>query len=538
MYIMNKISNIRKSVVKVFSLPFFLFFFSIYPAAFMYAHNVIELEIWMLLRPVIVSCLVAGLSFGLSVLIFRSIPQASLFSLVFLLLFFSYGHILQTKDYIENFLINILRHRFLIFLSLITLVIAGWLIRKVKVKGIIFPLNIIALAIFIFPIGKIFSYEMRKAYEEIRTIDVSSSDIPIITPTVDSDSPDIYYIILDSYTRSDVLMNRFDFDNSSFLDSLRKEGFFVAECSRSNYAQTLLSLNSSLNSSNINNIRPQASSLLELSHLLNNNIIYQSLRQKGYKLITFETGFSAGNITNSDQYMSPDKETKLSKFVDGFQAFETMFYNSTGLKLILDYQKILPQWAQDFINSPYSDVRENILFQLDKVTDLPPTPSPRIIHIHILAPHPPAKFDSEGRPANITKFFSLNPDQPSRKKYNHTMYLEEVIYLNKRVLQIVRDIKQTATRPVVIILQGDHGTFDFGLGNKYDRIKILNAYYFSDGDYSLLYKSITPINTFRVIFNKYFKATLPFMPDLTYFSTYDARFDFEELTDDNPACFP
>jgi hypothetical protein len=43
----------------------------------------------------------------------------------------------------------------------------------------------------------------------------------------------------------------------------------------------------------------------------------------------------------------------------------------------------------------------------------------------------------------------------------------------------------------------------------------LNTYYFSDGNYSTLYDSISPVNSFRVILNKYFKTGLPLLKDST-----------------------
>ena len=53
--------------------------------------------------------------------------------------------------------------------------------------------------------------------------------------------PDIYYIILDGYSRDDTLQDFFDYDNSQFLKALEDMGFYVARCSQSNYAQTQLS---------------------------------------------------------------------------------------------------------------------------------------------------------------------------------------------------------------------------------------------------------------------------------------------------------
>jgi hypothetical protein len=45
------------------------------------------------------------------------------------------------------------------------------------------------------------------------------------------------------------------------------------------------------------------------------------------------------------------------------------------------------------------------------------------------------------------------------------------------------------------------------------KMGILNAYYFPDGDYSLLYPTITPVNSFRMLFDKYFDAGLARLPD-------------------------
>ena len=67
--------------------------------------------------------------------------------------------------------------------------------------------------------------------------------------------PDVYYIILDGYGRDDSLLEIYNYDNSSFLDNLSDLGFYTANCSRSNYAKTRLSLTSSLSVVGIHTIR-------------------------------------------------------------------------------------------------------------------------------------------------------------------------------------------------------------------------------------------------------------------------------------------
>ena len=62
-------------------------------------------------------------------------------------------------------------------------------------------------------------------------------------------------------------------------------------------------------------------------------------------------------------------------------------------------------------------------------------------------------------------------------------------------------------------------------------MSILNAYYFSDQKYDKLYPEITPVNTFRVIFDQYFGADLPLLEDKNYFSLWNTPYEFIEVTD-------
>jgi hypothetical protein len=80
----------------------------------------------------------------------------------------------------------------------------------------------------------------------------AASPVPISPGT--AKLPDIYYIILDGYARSDAMRRLFDYDNSPFLESLERKGFYVARRSTANYCQTPLSPSSYLNMSYLNNI--------------------------------------------------------------------------------------------------------------------------------------------------------------------------------------------------------------------------------------------------------------------------------------------
>ena len=65
---------------------------------------------------------------------------------------------------------------------------------------------------------------------------------------------------------------------------------------------------------------------------------------------------------------------------------------------------------------------------------------------------------------------------------------------------------------------------------------ILNALYLPDGGNAVLYDIISPINTYRLIFDLYFGAELPLLEDASYYSTYDEPFAFEVIPNRSGGC--
>jgi hypothetical protein len=95
----------------------------------------------------------------------------------------------------------------------------------------------------------------------------------------------------------------------------------------------------------------------------------------------------------------------------------------------------------------------------------------------------------------------------------------------------------------VIVLQADHGPgmyLDWETQANTclrERFSILNAYYLPK-KYSppgknaagMLYLGITPVNTFRVVFDGYFGADLPRLPDRSYYSNWANPYEMNDVT--------
>jgi hypothetical protein len=76
--------------------------------------------------------------------------------------------------------------------------------------------------------------------------------------------------------------------------------------------------------------------------------------------------------------------------------------------------------------------------------------------------------------------------------------------------------------PPIIILQGDHG-LDGPLASQ---MAILNAYYLPEDGDQFLYETISPVNTFRIIFNHYYGGNYGLIEDISYYSRHVDPFNF------------
>ena len=176
---------------------------------------------------------------------------------------------------------------------------------------------------------------------------------------------------------------------------------------------------------------------------------------------------------------------------------------------------------------------------------MPAKKEPFFVFAHIVAPHPPFIFNKDGsfQSALANEDFSIGDgseftkSNPEKIGSYRTRYIEQLVFINQKILQTVDGILKQSIRPTVIILQGDHGPGseldwkDAQKSNFKERLSILNAYYFSDQKYDQLYQSISPVNSFKVVFNKYFQSDYKLDPDKSYFSLWDKPYKFIDATD-------
>lgn len=337
--------------------------------------------------------------------------------------------------------------------------------------------------------------------------------------------PDVFYLILDGYARQDTLQRLYSFDNSKFMTFLSQSGFFIASQSYANYPQTYLSLASSLNSTRLDFLAEQFSdtnSVQPLVEMIQNNRLFEILKKWGYKTVAFSSGYSGTEIRTADVY--------IARSIPGREFINTLI-NMTFLAALK-----LPFF--DLSVSQADIHRERIRQTLQEIPELAFS-EPVCVFAHIICPHPPFVFAADGKSLDQSERFTLfdGNDWGSDKETYRKLYTDQLLYLNQLVEKTVADTLNRPGRPKILVIQSDHGP-----GSKLDwqnidqtdlqeRFGILNAIYFSDGDYSRFYPEITPVNTFRIILNRIAGEKVELLPDRSFFAPWIGRYRFVEITE-------
>ncbi len=498
-----------------------------YPVLALLAANLGQVRLSAGYRPLILSLLGALVLLGSLRLIIKDRYKAGLLATWFLVLFYAYGHAYNALRAVELAGTTLGRHRFLLPIwGLLAGTAAWWLLRrKADMAGWSSALSFVLLLATLFPVIQIAGRQLEAARGR-QTASASLFGLEGDQAEL-GELPDIYYIILDAYARADTLKDTFDYDNSSFLDELRRLGFYVAECSQANYAQTELSLASSLNASYLEDLVDGPLAGTEgrerLWPLIRGSALRSTLESIGYSVVAFETGYYWTELEDADLYLAP-KGGLLARMT----AFEGTLLRSTAAWALIDALPAMPFPLPRDLDRSADAHRERLLFVFDELAEMPLRPGPKFVFAHIVSPHRPFVFDAQGNP--IPDDYQWTKGSIGLERYRDG-YLQQITHLNERMLAILERIVTDSDQPPVVLLQGDHGP---GEGSSQDRMRILNAILLGDSPQDLLYPQMSPVNSFRIVFHTVFGSPISLLEDRSYFSTYAAPFDYQVIAADCP----
>jgi hypothetical protein len=497
-------------LTKIFKTPWYFFTCAAYPVLALLSYNIFEVRYTAGIRPLMISIAFAALLFLLLHLIYKSWDRAAFATAALTMLFYGYGHIYNLISNRWDFphLTAWMLGLWLV-LSALALIWAGR--RKSTFKKIAFGLNIVLLVLVLVALVQVIWRSVQRRAG--RPVD---DHAPLQTLNIPAGQtlPDIYYIIPDSYGRSDLLLKAFNYDNSAFIQRLQEMGFYVANCSQSNYNGTETSMASSLNMDYLQNLDneflPDNSDVGTLRSSIRQCTVRYELESVGYKTVAFATGFAWTEISDADTYLTP------AQTWSEISSFETQLIRTTPFRHFDDLGWI------DLDEIDGQHYRERTQLILSSMEELAHMPGPKFVFIHIISPHPLFVFGPDGSFTDPAAFLDKNRLYTAA---SYTLgYRNQVEYITGQLLVAISTLLSESSRPPVIILQGDHAPM---LQNGPGRFEILNAYYLPDHN-DLLYPTISPVNTFRLIFDSYLGADYPLLNDTSYYSPIPNLYEFQE----------
>ncbi|MGW8224397.1 MAG: hypothetical protein ACWGOY_01625 [Anaerolineales bacterium] len=501
------------------------FLFGLYPVLALIAHNAREMEFVAGFRAIIVSIIFTFFLYVILLLLIRDPAKSALLTSILILLFYAYGHInLLARDW-SIFGLTIGRHRVLLPVYFVFIIVATWLILRTKrdLSASIRFINAFALILLLFPLYQIAASQVvQYRADQIQAKNTNDKNHMIAPPN--TTPPDVYYIILDSYPRGDFINQYLGSNNDAFLQELEDRDFFVAHCSQSNYSDTRFSLASTLNMEYLDGgkgLPEVALSGAVLDGMIRSNEVEQNFADLGYNIITFDSGYKWLRWELADHHLKPVQNSEYQLSSLGLNDFERLLLDTTAAKFLLDLPALLTSNRMAGINqildNPRAAHRERVMYALEQLPQIPDNfPSPKFTYAHIIFPHPPFIVDAQGSPLQNSPANELSA------------YAEQIIYLNQRLLDIIDTILKKSNTPPIIILQGDHGPTiayqEQGI-DPAQRLGILNAYFLppepdQSGAMNIkpaesLYQDISPVNSFRLIFDAYFNGDYGLLEDLS-----------------------
>ncbi|MEX0788436.1 MAG: hypothetical protein WD906_01255 [Anaerolineales bacterium] len=489
-----------------------------YPALALWVHNREQVSSGVILRPMLVSL---GLAAGLLVVwhaIWKDWDRAAVSTTLQVLLFSTYGHVYLFLK--EDLLLpaDLIRHRYLLpIFALLWLVGVGSLFRRRSVDPAVSVwFTRLAMVMVALPLGSLAidaGTHLANPPRNSWFAEEASSQLH-----VPESPPDIYYIILDTYTREDTLLKDYHFDNSTFLRRLEEMGFWVAECARSNYPSTQESLTSSLNMDYLRPLREliQARGLGGAApwFLLRDSRVRALLESAGYTTIGFDTGYEWSRLRDADLYLGPEEE---APGIQAIEPFESLLMQTTMLLAVMDawrqQESSVRQGmfqALESVAFPHAAFVKRQLYILETLPTLARLPGAKFTFAHILIPHVPRVFSPNGEITTDRRYYGGPLDGAVNSEYDIRGYLNEIEFVNRRLLGIVEQIISESANPPIVLIQGDTGRGGVGA------FEILSAYYLRGEQRTEWYPGVSPVNSFRIVFNAFFGTQFDLLPDQSY----------------------
>lgn len=514
----------------MFRIPIYPVLFSVYPVLFVFSANLGEVEYREIWAPSALMISVSLLLWGALCLVRYTKHNSSLYAFFILMAFMSFGMLNSVISTIALFRGNELAVFYLWILFLlvgIRLIYATT--SRVETN---YLLNLTMMILFVFPLVNILTYD----HVSLKDIGIEGNSVrvgsPIQTRVQNLPYPDIYEIILDGYGGRETLDRLYGFDNSPFIEELQSLGFQYAENARSNYCQTLLSLTALYEMDFVHNIYPDLDPSISDRKILARNLsysrVFQILTDLGYSKSAYASGYYFTELSGFDDFIVSVNEKS---------SFQNTLLEMTPIPAIA---RLTESGA---LTDPHVSHAKHISGVLGAIGTLDHKTKPLYVTAHLVCPHPPFIFRSNGdfsipnRPFILHDGSHLRDLGVSSEEYQK-LYISQLEYLNRMVLSAVHQILESngKNEPVILIF-ADHGPASLldwdSLENSdlAERLKIPIFAYFPYVRDQLLYDGMSLVNLYPLVLNQYMRLGLELNDDRSFYTTWNRPYNFREVTE-------
>ncbi|UCG43819.1 MAG: hypothetical protein JSU73_04165 [candidate division WOR-3 bacterium] len=489
------------------------FLFALFPLLAIVSGNMREVNISQAFWPVAILVGATAVLLPLLRLVSRNFHKAGVVLTCFWTVFFFFGHV-------KHFLVKMLPRAPVALavgleLVLTALVLLVWVAaRRTRRKwdGLTKFLNIMGAILVLLPLVTIVRHELRAAGDRQDVVSERLYDLDTIASAAPETLPDIYFIVPDRYANEHTLRDVFGFDNAEFLDALRARGFYVASKSIGNYARTHLSLPSTFNLQYINGITDivrKESYYRFLREQARDHLVGRFLKSKGYRL--YHMG-SWWEVASSNPYA----DVNITR--SGMGELPSALWGRTMLYPVFAYLGF----------GLRNEHRARVLWKLDQLKRVAREPGPKFVFAIFVLPHQPYVFNRDG---SYPDRFQLNRQTTAES------YVNQLVFTNIQLLALVDTILAVSETPPIIVLQSDEGPHPNDcfeprdeLTNTRAKFRVLNALRLPGADSTWFHPRMSPVNTWRVIFDRYFGTGFGLLEDRSFDIDYES-WTFFELTD-------
>ena len=483
------------------SKPFYPLLLAAFPILYLLAVNIGQVEPVEAVIPTIVAVVGTAALLAAVRAVLRDVHRAAAITAIFVLGFFLFGHvtllaqragITETKTLVAWIAVGLL--------SVVLLVRTRRDLTQITRLA-----NVVTVALVVIQVASIVGFEV-EASDSTGLAGPQETSL-----TAESGRRDIYYILVEDYGSPRVLREYMGITDDGLMDWFRSWGFEVLDDTRSNYVRTPVSIASSLDMRYVDDLAAAQGAneraYAPINEMIRNASVGKLLQEQGYRYVHIGSAYNPTSVSDI-----ADQNPRFG----GPSDFLTALYDTTIAPAIIT------RLGLESGRGGRLRLYDATVWQLDMFAKVARQESPKFVFLHVMIPHPPYIFDADG------SFVTAAEDA---KRSDKERYAAQWAYTGGLLRQTLEPLVQLpeAERPIIVV-STDEGPAAGKIPMRENEVawadatddeldlhfSIFAAYLLPGMSNSGLYPTMTPVNSFRQIFNLYFDAGLPLLLDRSY----------------------